>query len=33
MDQKKLAYYFKGRNMRLMDVYGEPIRQIIAGIA
>ena len=29
MDHKKLTYYFNGRNMRLTDVYGDPIRQIV----
>ncbi len=31
MDHKKLTYYFNGRNMRLTDVYGDPIRQIVTG--
>ena len=26
---KRLTYLFNGRNMRLTDVYGEPIRQIV----
>jgi hypothetical protein len=29
MDHKRLTYLFNGRNMRLTDVYGEPIRQIV----
>ncbi len=30
MDHTKLTYFFGGRHMRLTDVYGDPIRQIIA---
>ncbi|HYM12308.1 MAG TPA: DUF1501 domain-containing protein, partial [Bryobacterales bacterium] len=30
MDHKKLTYYFNGRNMRLTDVYGELIPQVVA---
>ena len=30
LDHKRLTYYFNGRNMRLTDVYGDPIPQIIA---
>ena len=30
MDNTKLTYYYKGRNMRLTDVYGELIPQIVA---
>ena len=30
MDHKRLTYYFNGRNMRLTDVYGELIPQIVA---
>ena len=30
MDHTKLTYYFNGRNMRLTDVYGELIPQIVA---
>lgn len=30
MDHTKLTYFFNGRHMRLTDVYGEPIRQIVA---
>lgn len=30
MDHKRLTYLFNGRHMRLTDVYGDPIRQIIA---
>jgi hypothetical protein len=30
MDHKRLTYYFNGRNMRLTDVAGELIPQIIA---
>jgi hypothetical protein len=30
MEHTKLTYAFNGRNMRLTDVYGEPIPQIIA---
>ena len=29
MDHTKLTYHYQGRNMRLTDVYGEPIPQII----
>ena len=29
MDHKKLTYYFNGRNMRLTDVHGELIPQIV----
>jgi hypothetical protein len=29
IDHKRLTYYFNGRNMRLTDVSGEPIPQII----
>ena len=28
MDHTKLTYHYQGRNMRLTDVYGEPIPQI-----
>jgi hypothetical protein len=31
MDHKRLTYYFNGRNMRLTDVAGELIPQIIDG--
>jgi hypothetical protein len=30
MEHTKLMYYFNGRNMRLTDVYGELIPQIVA---
>jgi len=30
MDHKKLTYYFNGRNMRLTDVHGELIPQIVS---
>lgn len=30
MDHTKLTYHYQGRNMRLTDVYGDPIKQIIA---
>jgi len=30
MDHKKLTYRFNGRDMRLTDVYGTPIPQIVA---
>ena len=30
MDHTKLTYLFNGRNMRLTDVYGELIPQIVA---
>ncbi len=30
MDHTKLTYHYQGRNMRLTDVYGTPIPQIIA---
>jgi hypothetical protein len=30
IDQTKLTYLFNGRNMRLTDVYGELIPQIVA---
>ena len=30
IDHTKLTYLFNGRNMRLTDVYGEPIPQIVA---
>ncbi len=30
MDHKRLTYFFNGRHMRLTDVYGEPIPQIVA---
>jgi len=29
MDHTRLTYFFNGRHMRLTDVYGEPIRQIV----
>ena len=29
MDHTKLTYRFNGRNMRLTDVYGEPVPQIV----
>ena len=29
MDHTKLTYHYQGRNMRLTDVYGEPVPQII----
>ena len=29
IDHKRLTFYFNGRNMRLTDVYGDPIRQIV----
>jgi hypothetical protein len=29
IDHKKLTYYFNGRNMRLTDVHGELIPQIV----
>ena len=29
MDHTKLTYHYQGRNMRLTDVYGEPIPQIV----
>jgi hypothetical protein len=32
MDHKKLTYYFNGRNMRLTDVHGELIPQIVGDI-
>jgi hypothetical protein len=31
MDHKRLTYYFNGRNMRLTDVSGEVIPQIVNG--
>jgi uncharacterized protein (DUF1501 family) len=31
MDHKRLTYYFNGRNMRLTDVAGELIPQIVNG--
>jgi hypothetical protein len=31
IDQKRLTYYFNGRNMRLTDVAGELIPQIVNG--
>ena len=31
MDQLKLTYLYNGRNMRLTDVYGELIPQIVKG--
>jgi hypothetical protein len=30
MDHTKLTYHYQGRNMRLTDVYGEPIPQVVA---
>jgi putative ABC transport system ATP-binding protein len=30
VDHKKLTYRFNGRDMRLTDVYGVPIPQIVA---
>ena len=30
MDHRSLTYFFNGRHMRLTDVYGEPIPQIVA---
>ncbi len=30
MDHKKLTYRFNGRDMRLTDVYGTPIPQIVS---
>ena len=30
MDHTKLTFHFNGRNMRLTDVYGELIPQIVA---
>jgi hypothetical protein len=32
MDHKKLTYYFNGRNMRLTDVHGELIPQIVGDV-
>ncbi len=29
MEHTKPTYYYDGRNMRLTDVYGEPIPQIV----
>ena len=29
MDHKRLTYLFNGRNMRLIDVYGEPTRETV----
>jgi uncharacterized protein (DUF1501 family) len=29
MDHTKLTYYYQGRRMRLTDVYGEPVPQIV----
>jgi hypothetical protein len=31
IDHKRLTYYFNGRNMRLTDVHGELIPQIVGG--
>ena len=31
MDHTKLTYLYNGRNMRLTDVYGELIPQIVNG--
>jgi Protein of unknown function (DUF1501) len=31
MDHTKLTYLYNGRNMRLTDVYGDPIPQIVSG--
>jgi hypothetical protein len=31
LDHTKLTYRFNGRDMRLTDVYGEPVRQIVGG--
>ncbi len=31
MDHTKLTYFYNGRNMRLTDVYGDPIPQIVSG--
>jgi hypothetical protein len=33
MDHKRLTFYFNGRNMRLTDVAGELIPQIVGGTA
>ena len=30
MDHTKLTYFYNGRNMRLTDVYGDPIPQIVS---
>jgi hypothetical protein len=30
MDHKKLTYFFNGRHMRLTDVHGVPVPQIIS---
>ena len=30
LDHKKLTYYFNGRNMRLTDVHGELVPQLVA---
>lgn len=30
MDHTKLTYFFHGRHIRLTDVYGDPIRQLVA---
>ena len=32
MDHKRMTYYFNGRNMRLTDVSGELIPQIIGNV-
>lgn len=32
MDHKRMTYYFNGRNMRLTDVSGELIPQIVGSI-
>ena len=33
MDHKRVTFYFNGRNMRLTDVAGELIPQIVGGAA